>query len=569
MTKTKNTLPSYEHLFTKQSLNRAYEYVDFVENIHLSQNSISCKVEGSYPYKVKIAWDENDYTELSCTCPYDYGGYCKHIAAVLMYLEEELPEMPVTPKKQQKPEWRKIIEKLSKDELQALIIEYASDDENLINTILVKYAASTNKVDIQKYKKIVDNIFNAVSGDFGFIHYQDVYGVSHLISNLLDKAKSGREKRNFQESFSISAAIAEVCIDYIQSLDDSSGWIGGLIYEAFENVGYVFRECKDEKLQNLIFEWLGQQMKNADYSDYGCDEGLASIYYELGGREPHAEAVFQFIEEQLNKYRNGTDWISKYRYGNLLEQKLTLLIKRGKEHEAQALIEDNLHLSDIRKIKVNQLIEQKDFSKAIAFIKEGIKISEQENLAGVTRDWNNLLLEIYQEQNLQEELRGLSRSMFLHHSDEIKYYRIFKKTVEKAEWSAERNYIIEELKKRTKTNFRHYYFPYDLVNVFIEEKMWPELFSEVKNANDISVTSRYAKYLQKDFSPELIEIYKDSITRYAQATGRNIYEDVKKYLTEMSKLENGLAKTKALKEELLATYKNRPAMKEILGPMFR
>ena len=569
MPKTENTIPPYKHRFSAQSLKRAREYVDFIENAHLSQNSLSCKVEGSYPYKVKIAWSENDYTELSCTCPYDYEGYCKHIAAALMYLEEELPEETVIPKKQQKPEWKKIIEKLSKEELLSLLTEYAADDENLINTILIKHAASTDKVDIQKYKKISDNIFNAASDDFGFIHYQDVYSVSHMISNLLNKATNGIENKKFQESFSISAAIAEVCINYIQNMDDSNGWIGGLIYDAFKNIENVFYASKDETLRNLIFEWLDKQMRNKDYSDYGCDEALTSIYFELGNSEPYTKSVFQYIDDQIAIYKNGTDWSSKYRYSKLLDEKLTLLQKTGKEQDAQSLIEENLQLSDIRKIKVNQLMEQKDFSQAISLIKEGIKISEQENLAGVTRDWNNLLLKIYQEQNRKEELQRLSRNMFLRHPDSMEYYRMFKRTVEKTEWIAERTHIIEELKKGTKTNSWYYNFPYNLANLFVEEKMWAELFSEVKKANNISITSLYAKYLQKNYSSELIEIYRDSITKYAQSTGRNIYEDVKKYLIEMSNLENGFAKAKALKEALLVTYKNRRAMNEILGPMFR
>lgn len=569
MSKTKNTLPPYEHYFSAQSLRRAYEYVDYVENVHLSQNSVSCKVEGSYPYKVKIAWNDDDYTELSCTCPYDYEGYCKHIAAVLMYLEEELPEESITPQKQQKPEWRKIIEKLPKEELLSLIIEYAYDDENLINTILVKYSSSSNKVDIHKYKRIVDNIFNAVSDDYGFIHHQDVYGVSHLISNLLDKAKSGAENGQLQEAFSISAAIAEVCVDYIQNLDDSSGWIGGLIYDTFVSVKDVFYRSKDEALKNVIFEWLGQQMSNEAYSDYGCDEALATTYFELGSNEPYAKSVFRFIDEQLAKHEKGSDWNSKYRYSYFLNEKLTLLKKAGKKQEVEATIEQNLHLSDFRKMKVNQLIEQKDFSTAITLIKEGIVISEQENLAGVTRDWNNLLLQIYREQNLEKEFQTLSRRMFLRHPDSMEYYRMFKITVDKAEWNAERTRIIDKLKKGTKTNAWFYHFPYNLANIYIEEKMWAELFTEVKNANNISVTSQYAKYLKKDFSAELIEMYRDSILKYAQNTGRNIYEDVKRYLKEMGGLENGLPKAKALKEELLASYKNRRAMKEVLEPLFR
>ena len=95
--------------------------------------------------------------------------------------------------------------------------------------------------------------------------------------------------------------MCEVCIDYIQNLDDSSGWIGGLIYDAFRNIENVFHECKNETLENLIFEWLSKQMKNPGYSDYGCDEGLESIYFELGSNSPYTESTSRL---SMNSYRN-------------------------------------------------------------------------------------------------------------------------------------------------------------------------------------------------------------------------------------------------------------------------
>lgn len=587
MTSNKNSIPPYEHLFTEKSLDRAYEYVDYIENVRLSQNGISCKVEGSYPYKVKITWDENDYTELSCTCPYDYGGYCKHIAAVLMYLEDELNDMEdiefsdstdntddvidvvekphASKKKKKKPKWQEIIENLSKEELQALIIEYANDDDQFINTILIKYTQSSDEINIKKHKKIVDKIFDALSGDYGYMSYHDVYGATHLVSNLLDKATSSKDKKAFNEAFSISAAIAECCINRVQYVDDSDGAIGGLIHEAFDLVGEIFNECKKDDLKNQMFEWLTRQMNNPDYSDYGCDDALSTIYFDLGSSDPYVDSVFLFIDKQLDKYKNSDDWSARCRYKELLNEKLALLTRLGKDDEAQSIIENNLHLHDIRKVKVNQLLKQKEFSKAIHCIKEGVKISERENFYGVTSDWNNLLLQIYEKQGLIDDLRELAKAMIFGKRDVMKYYLLLKKHTDSANWDEERISIIQNLKSKV-LNFD---FPYDLASIYIEEKMWSELLLVVEKFNNISITSKYAKYLSNDFATELIEIYKKSILRYAEKTGRNIYEDIKSYLKEMSKLKNGLYHAKALKEELLRTYKNRPAMKQILEPLFR
>ena len=44
------------------------------------------EVQGSYfyPYQVCVTLDEDNPVEASCTCPYDWGGYCKHIVAVFL-----------------------------------------------------------------------------------------------------------------------------------------------------------------------------------------------------------------------------------------------------------------------------------------------------------------------------------------------------------------------------------------------------------------------------------------------------------------------------------------------------
>jgi uncharacterized Zn finger protein len=49
------------------------------------------EVEGSQyePYRVQVSFDQAGITDTYCTCPYDWGGWCKHIVAVLLaYLDD-------------------------------------------------------------------------------------------------------------------------------------------------------------------------------------------------------------------------------------------------------------------------------------------------------------------------------------------------------------------------------------------------------------------------------------------------------------------------------------------------
>ncbi len=61
---------------------------------------LEAQVEGSEfePYRVRVTFDAAGATEATCTCPYDWGGWCKHIVAALLAaldhpkeIEERLP----------------------------------------------------------------------------------------------------------------------------------------------------------------------------------------------------------------------------------------------------------------------------------------------------------------------------------------------------------------------------------------------------------------------------------------------------------------------------------------------
>ena len=73
--------------FTPTSFDRGRDYYDsgMVERAVRRGNRLFAEVQGSSfaPYSVTAILRGRDF-EASCDCPYDWGGYCKHIAAMML-----------------------------------------------------------------------------------------------------------------------------------------------------------------------------------------------------------------------------------------------------------------------------------------------------------------------------------------------------------------------------------------------------------------------------------------------------------------------------------------------------
>ena len=89
------------------------------------------KVQGSdwdVCYDTGVFLDGDDFTA-SCTCPYDWGGYCKHIVAVaLTFLRDadEIEDLSPLEKK---------LSKLDADELRALAIRMVETNPRMADVI--------------------------------------------------------------------------------------------------------------------------------------------------------------------------------------------------------------------------------------------------------------------------------------------------------------------------------------------------------------------------------------------------------------------------------------------------
>jgi uncharacterized Zn finger protein len=71
---------------SEQSFERGREYYHSgaIYNAIRQGNTLLADCEGTETYHLRVELDEAGIQSASCTCPYEMGGYCKHLVALLL-----------------------------------------------------------------------------------------------------------------------------------------------------------------------------------------------------------------------------------------------------------------------------------------------------------------------------------------------------------------------------------------------------------------------------------------------------------------------------------------------------
>ncbi|MEJ2149973.1 MAG: SWIM zinc finger family protein, partial [Chloroflexota bacterium] len=77
------TYDDLKSIINTKSLGRARGYLGRVRNAARQGNTLNAEVQGSRLYQVEVDVAPSGISA-RCSCPYDWGGYCKHVGAVLL-----------------------------------------------------------------------------------------------------------------------------------------------------------------------------------------------------------------------------------------------------------------------------------------------------------------------------------------------------------------------------------------------------------------------------------------------------------------------------------------------------
>jgi uncharacterized Zn finger protein len=118
---------------TEGSIERGYEYFqdDAVLWVVQRGSKLFSEVQGSecHPYCVCVTLEGCHTFKAHCTCPYDWGGYCKHVVATLLVCihdQERVSERPTI---------AATLAEFSREQLQGLVLELSEQRPDLTNLI--------------------------------------------------------------------------------------------------------------------------------------------------------------------------------------------------------------------------------------------------------------------------------------------------------------------------------------------------------------------------------------------------------------------------------------------------
>lgn len=119
---------------SSQSFDRGSSYFrsGAVHDIEKRGDLISGRVEGSdyEPYRVAVTVGEDgQVASASCTCPYDWGGYCKHVVAVLLTVVHNQESIAV------RPDLNTLLADLSVPQLRRIILALAEGRPELSEAV--------------------------------------------------------------------------------------------------------------------------------------------------------------------------------------------------------------------------------------------------------------------------------------------------------------------------------------------------------------------------------------------------------------------------------------------------
>jgi uncharacterized Zn finger protein len=107
------------HHATSKSFQRGEDYYHQGAIIEVCQrgDQIQAAVEGNEaePYVVQLAFDAGGVTQVSCTCPYDFEGWCKHLIATALLCVRQPDRI------QQRPALNQLLEQLDRVQMQNLL----------------------------------------------------------------------------------------------------------------------------------------------------------------------------------------------------------------------------------------------------------------------------------------------------------------------------------------------------------------------------------------------------------------------------------------------------------------
>lgn len=262
-----------------------------------------CQGSDYEPYQVSATLGKSGIAETSCTCPYDYGGICKHIVALLLtYVHEPQAFRPIPP-------LATLLAGRSREELITLIGELIKREPELLS--LVELSVTTGQaerggqVDVAAYRRQTRRA----------LRHESEHVVEKELRALRELAARSAKSGNWLNAGAIYHAVLDEAVrgydDMLREIDEDGG-----IALVIEEFALGLNQClkKSEADAETRRTWL-KALLEAELTDI-----------EMGGIDLAPSA-----REAVLEHANDKEW-------EWIEERLNTTISKSRGWEREALV---------------------------------------------------------------------------------------------------------------------------------------------------------------------------------------------------------------------------------------
>lgn len=562
-------LHAFEQYIDETILARGLQYFKkglVNEPEEIAHGQYEATVEGSEVYTVRLTIKNETVTDYVCTCPYDMGPVCKHVAAVIFYLQQielNLTAQPSQGKKagQSSPKKKTIAEqvdevlhKMSHSDLKEYIKEQCDKDSTFRQLFLAKFAYLVIPDSKALYAKQIKAILKSAMGRGGYIEYSEARHAGRDIYEIVQTAEKQVEAGNYQTAMYMAWAVLEEMTAALEFADDSSGDIGGCIEPAVEVLFSLSNQPLSDTLQNELFEYCITAFQKGTFKGWDWHFSMLDLASELAQTTEHTKQINALLDTVKP---NNSDWDWDIQKAQRI--RLQLIRKTEGEEKAIRFMEQNLGNSDFRKEAIERAISTKDYDKAIALSEEGVKKDEKDK-PGLADNWREYLLNVYTLLKETDNMIKYARYLFLNSNREKKgYFDILKKQVSPQNWNDFVEGLINNIRQKNR------WVDYNsIAQIYIWEERWNDLLGIVKQNATLNSIETYEKYLSTEYADELTSLYQTAILKYMETNiNRDYYQEACRYLRRVIKL-GARDKANYVIKMLQTLYPKRKALMEEL-----
>ena len=384
-------------------------------------------VEGATTYEVEILLHKNTIRETSCSCEHKKKGVCSHMVAAFLAIEAKKQQEAAKGKqgtKSKRDSLKSLLEKISRTELEEFIKTYMTKNKVFKSDFELYFIDKNENNNFEK--KITDIIDQTIKPRYRGGEPQNLPDLNKEIKKHLKTINTYIRNSNYRDAFIFAKCLF---VKLHEIIVKSSYLINTFINNTNKVLDVIIFLAEDERvplsLKEVLFPFILEQMiKNAElYEDY-YDNKLSQAGRKLSITLQKEEDYLQAVDKILNKNRISG---SIRRFYTI--EKIKLLSQLGKQKEADKIIDKNITHPFFRKMKVDMLIEKKDYKAAKTCLKEGItELKQRYGTENIVREWEELLLQIAKEEGDFDTMRKYYKKFAFHGEGDSQYYDHWKST---------------------------------------------------------------------------------------------------------------------------------------------